>query len=161
MNRLQVDPATGFLTSDNHNSFNADMKVSWLKMARECSTQERYPSIAKLARSVGIPIHTFYDHLKQDKEFAIAWKEIISETEEMLVEHMVENGKKGNGIAGTIFWLKNRVPERWSDKPEIQSTDQFAWIKTLLSSNKQYIDADIVDTPTEIERGQTENKSTP
>jgi len=36
-----------------------------------------------------------------------------------------------------IFWLKNRKPKRWRDKPQDDNDDLMAAIRELVESNKE------------------------
>jgi hypothetical protein len=154
MNALTVDAATGFLTADNENSFDAKAKLKVLEIARACVEQEKYPRISRLCKAVGIYPQTFYNHLNQDPAFRREWDTVMIEIEELLSESLVRNAQRANGVGAAAFWLKNRMPHRWSDNPGLdQQLTDFGWIKKIgeaLSVNKPAIIAtDAVITSTQ------------
>lgn len=78
--------------------------------ARDGNTDEQ------IAKKIGINISTLYD-----------WKNKFSEISKSLkrgkevVDYEVENALLENALGGNItaqiFWLKNRRPDKWRDKP--------------------------------------------
>ena len=74
------------------------------------------------------------------------WKKQFSDISDTLkrgkevVDYMVENALFKNAIEGNvtaqIFWLKNRKPDKWRDKPEGESVkDENEIIKIELTRN--------------------------
>lgn len=74
------------------------------------------------------------------------WKKQFSDISDTLkrgkevVDYMVENALFKNAIEGNvtaqIFWLKNRKPDKWRDKPEGESVkDENEVIKIELTRN--------------------------
>ena len=76
-----------------------------------------------IADRIGISVSTLYEWKNKYKEFSDALKkgkEVIDfEVENKLLELALE----GN-ITAIIFWLKNRMPEDWRDKPRDKEADQ-------------------------------------
>lgn len=76
-----------------------------------------------IADRIGISVSTLYEWKNKYKEFSDALKkgkEVIDfEVENKLLELALE----GN-ITAIIFWLKNRMPEDWRDKPRDKETEQ-------------------------------------
>ena len=50
-------------------------------------------------------------------------------------------GVLSGDTAAQIFWLKNRMPKKWQDKPEIDSEDAMVAINALVESNKEVAQA--------------------
>ena len=71
----------------------------------------------QIAKNIGITVSTFYE-----------WKKKYSEISESLkkgkevVDYQVENALLSSALDGNItaqiFWLKNRRPDKWRDKPK-------------------------------------------
>lgn len=84
--------------------------------AREGLTDEN------IADKIGISTSTLYEWKNKYPEFAEALKE-----GKEVVDFQVENALLQNALAGNItaqiFWLKNRKPDKWRDKPEANPTD--------------------------------------
>ena len=76
-----------------------------------------------IADRIGISVSTLYEWKNKYKEFSDALKkgkEVIDfEVENKLLELALE----GN-ITAIIFWLKNRMPEDWRDKPRDREAEQ-------------------------------------
>lgn len=71
-----------------------------------------------LARKIGVAVSTYYEWRNRFPEIAEAvkkGKEIVDYEVEC---EMLKAIKAGN-VTAMIFWLKNRQPEKWRDKPEI------------------------------------------
>ena len=155
MNALTVDSATGFLTSSDHGTFDAESKIKVLQLARECVEKDRYPRISMLCKAVGIYPQTFHNHLQQDNEFRNQWESVLIEIEEMLSESLVENAKRANGVGAAAFWLKNRMSHRWSDNPGQNNLNinDIGWIKKIsdaIADTKPTViatEAEIISTP--------------
>ena len=74
-----------------------------------------------IAENMGISVSTLYE-----------WKNKYSEISESLkkgkevVDYEVENALLSSALAGNttaqIFWLKNRRPDKWRDKPHIDNS---------------------------------------
>ena len=75
----------------------------------------------QIAHNMGIAVSTLYD-----------WKNKFSEISDTLkkgkevVDYQIENALRDSALSGNvaaqIFWLKNRRPDKWRDKP-IENTD--------------------------------------
>ena len=76
----------------------------------------------QIAENMSISLSTFY-----------CWKNKYSEISESLkkgkevVDYEVENALLNSALAGNttaqIFWLKNRRPDKWRDKPPVDNTN--------------------------------------
>lgn len=150
MNALQVEPSSGFLTSDDSRNFTAEQKIMMLKMANECAAQEKMPRVSDLCKAIGTSTFSFYHHLEIDGEFKRQWDEVLNRIEDVLSASLVENAKRANGVGAAAFWLKNRRPERWSDNPsQNQINVDFSWIKKIVDAfNPKVIatEAEIIST---------------
>ena len=71
-----------------------------------------------LAKKMGISPSTLYEWKNKFPEISEALKkgkEIVDFEVENAMLKAIENGN----VTAMIFWLKNRQPEKWRDKPEI------------------------------------------
>lgn len=149
MNQHHIDPKTGFITSENRNSFTAEMKVKFLAMCQEYVDKQEYPNLNYICKMLGIHVNTFYKHKDTDDAFGEGFDEIETQIENILNRSLISNGQKANGVGASAFWLKNRKPKRWSDNPAgNQPVIDFGALKKLLDSSKSLaIDAEIVPPP--------------
>lgn len=150
MNALRVNEKTGFLESPSPNSttFDSVKKQTFLELANQQAENEESPNITKLCKKLGITLKTFYNHLREDEVFREAWDETRLKIEDALQRSLIRQGVKGSqGVTAAIFWLKNRVGERWSDGDAKTFLDVTAFQKVLVG-NQPFIDAEIVQSPT-------------
>ena len=77
----------------------------------------------EIARRIGCTTRTLYAWKAKYPEIAQALK-----NGKEVVDYVVENALLRNALAGDttaqIFWLKNRRPHMWRDKPEAKRGDQ-------------------------------------
>ncbi len=150
VNQLQIDPATGFLQSYSPGfaTFDAAKKTKFIELAQECLDRKESPKLSAICKAVGISMGSFWNHVEQDAEFKRQWDEIRFQLEDILSQSLVNLGQKANGVGAAAFWLKNRVPERWSDNPgSNQNFQDFSWIKKLadaFNGPKTVVEAEIV-----------------
>lgn len=147
VNALAVNPSTGLLESDNRRAFTSDEKLELIRLAQECIDRKEAPNLKAITAKVGVTMRTFWNHIDQDSEFRGMWDEIRFQVEDILSQSLVNLGQKANGVGACAFWLKNRVPERWSDNPQVnQFNYDIAWIKNAMNVVKSAaIDAVVVD----------------
>ena len=74
-----------------------------------------------IARNIGINVGTLYDWKKKYPEIS----ESLKKGKEV-VDAMVESALLNNALSGDttaqVFWLKNRRPEKWREKNNIEVT---------------------------------------
>lgn len=77
---------------------------------------------AQIAKNCGISTSTLYDWKNRFPEISEALKR-----KRELVDYEVENAlylnAMGGNVTAQIFWLKNRKPDKWRDKPAQENTD--------------------------------------
>ena len=71
----------------------------------------------QIAHNMGIAASTLYQWKKKYPEIMEALKK-GKEVVDYEVENALLNKALGGDTAAMIFWLKNRRPDRWRDKPE-------------------------------------------
>lgn len=153
MNKLQVNPKTGFLESPSpdHYTFSSDDKVKFIALAQTCVDRKEAPRLKAICDRIGITVRTFWNHIEQDPEFKSQWDEIRFQVEDLLENSLVALGQKANGVGAAAFWLKNKVPERWSDNPGLnQNNSDVTWIKKLAEALNPTVKPQIVATEAEI-----------
>ena len=125
--------------------YNPDMLPFVAQWAREGAIDD------EIANKLGIHVSTIYDWkkrypefseaLKQSKDFADAkveaalFKRATGYDIEVVTQEVGESAKQGSykkatkttkhfapDVTAQIFWLKNRRPDRWRDKPEDNSS---------------------------------------
>lgn len=99
---------------------------------------------AQIAHNIGINPATIYDWKNKYPEFANALKK-----GKEVVDYEVENALLKRALSGDttaqIFWLKNRKPKQWRDKPEIkEETDLLKAARELLEGVPNVIDRETV-----------------
>ena len=70
----------------------------------------------QLARRMGIAVATIYEWKKKYPEFAEAIKK-GKEVVDFEVENALLTAALDGNVTAMIFWLKNRRPDVWRDKP--------------------------------------------
>jgi hypothetical protein len=144
VNALTVNPQTGFLESvaPNFESFDSQRKQALLQLANECADRDEAPNLNEICKRIGINLRTFHRHLQVDEVFREAWDEVRLKIEDALQRSLVRQGVKGSqGITAAIFWLKNRVSERWNDGQPHISLD-LSGLKQLTPVNNGFIDVE-------------------
>ena len=73
----------------------------------------------KIAKNIGVNISTFYAWQKKHEEFS----EVLKKSKEV-ADFEVENALYKSALEGNttaqIFWLKNRMPDKWRDKQDLE-----------------------------------------
>ena len=70
-----------------------------------------------IAGKIGISLSTFYEWKKKFPEFSDALKDGKELPDYRVQNALYESALAGN-VTAQIFWLKNRRPDKWRDKPE-------------------------------------------
>ena len=94
----------------------------------------------QIAHNMGIASGTLYDWKKKFPEISKALK-----TGKEVVDYQVENALLDKALGGDttaqIFWLKNRRPDKWRDKPEAPGdSDALKKARALLEGIESAID---------------------
>lgn len=94
----------------------------------------------QIAHNVGITATTLYEWKKRFSKISEALKK-----GKEVVDYDVENALLNKALAGDttaqIFWLKNRRPDKWRDKPEVPGdSDALKKARALLEGIKSAID---------------------
>ena len=74
----------------------------------------------QISRNMGINKATIYDWKKRFADISNALKK-GKEVVDYEVENALLEKAKGGDVAAMIFWLKNRRPEKWRDKPVVDA----------------------------------------
>jgi len=75
----------------------------------------------QIAYCLGIGESTLYDKQKRDPEFLEAIKKGKAKGINTITNALYESGKGGN-VTAQIFYLKNRQPDKWSDRRQHEHT---------------------------------------
>lgn len=78
----------------------------------------------EIAVRLGISIDSFCEYQKEFPEFSETLKKTRDAVDGEVENALLQNALNGNTTA-QIFWLKNRRPYKWRDKP-IDSSDESA-----------------------------------
>ena len=76
----------------------------------------------EIAERLGIAMSTFCDYKREFSEFS----EVLKKTREAVdgeVENALLQAALGGNTTAQIFWLKNRRPKLWRDKPDESGAD--------------------------------------
>lgn len=76
-----------------------------------------------IARNLGIAVSTLCEYKKEFSEFSEVLKKTRACVDAEVENALLEKCRKGDTTA-IIFWLKNRRPKQWRDKPEAQDEEQ-------------------------------------
>lgn len=102
---------------------------------------------AQIAHNMGINIATLY----RWKNDSCTFCEVLKRTKEV-VDFEVENALYKSAMSGNttaqIFWLKNRKPKYWRDKPEVVYNEEIeddGLIKALKDSKNALISDEVND----------------
>lgn len=74
----------------------------------------------QISRNMGINKATIYDWKKRFSDISNALKK-GKEVVDYEVENALLEKAKGGDVTAMIFWLKNRRPEKWRDKPVVDA----------------------------------------
>ena len=89
----------------------------------------------QIANNMGINPSTLYDWKKKYPEISDTLKKSKD-----VVDRMVENALFRNAIEGNttaqIFWLKNRKPDKWREKPGYEDTSELNKLDAILKGLK-------------------------
>lgn len=84
-----------------------------------------------IAKKLGISRDSLYEYKKQFPDFSDLLKK-NKEYVDLQVENALLKSALNGNITAQIFWLKNRCPEKWRDKPiekECETNDEGIVIK--------------------------------
>lgn len=90
----------------------------------------------QIAKNIGIATGTLYDWKNKYPEISDALKK-GKEVADYEVENALFRNAMGGDTTAQIFWLKNRKPHKWRDRPPDNSDDAFAAIRMLVKSNEE------------------------
>ena len=84
----------------------------------------------QIAENIGITATTLYEWKNRFPEISEALKK-GKEVVDYQVENALLNKALGGDTAAQIFWLKNRRPDKWRDKP-VEKTDVDDEVKVVI-----------------------------
>jgi len=90
----------------------------------------------EIADKCGIHRDTLYAWKKNYSDISDALKK-GKEVVDIAVENALFKKAMSGDTVAMIFWLKNRKPKRWRDKPLDDNGDLMAAIRQLMESNKE------------------------
>lgn len=122
MNPLQIDPATGFLTSPSPTNygFTAEKKIHFLELATAYRKESKFPKVSLICDQLGIDIRSFERHLELDTNFKEAFDEIAKHIEYECISDMSDLRKKQPlFMFGLLRYLN---PKRWAPDAKLSIT---------------------------------------
>jgi hypothetical protein len=105
-------------------------------------------SITSACRSAHINRTSYYNALKQFPEFAEAVQKVKHVLTEIVEDSLYSSAVQGNTTA-IIFWLCNRVPERWK---HVNKVDTDNTINILMQKMVQHLEVAGIDELRQIAR---------
>ena len=114
--------------------------------ARDGLTQDQ------IAKNMGVSLSTLKIYLKNHLPIMTALKK-GKEVADYEVENVLYAKAMSGDTTAIIFWLKNRKPKKWRDRPLEDQDDAFAAIRALVKSNEE---AAKIAVQQEAGRGNTE-----
>ena len=86
----------------------------------------------QIAHNMGIAKSTLYEWKNKLPELSDALKKGKEVVDYAIVGALARKAMSGD-TAAMIFWLKNRQPEKWKDKPDVTSEKALAKLDDVLS----------------------------
>lgn len=86
----------------------------------------------EIIERLGISRSSFYEYQHKILDFSDALKETKDYVDSQVENALLQNALKGN-ITAQIFWLKNRRPAKWREKPPEEDADEDKSISVTLS----------------------------
>lgn len=77
----------------------------------------------EVIKRLGISKRSFYEYKREFSQFSHSLKESKEIVDSQVENALLQNALKGN-IVAQIFWLKNRRPDKWREKPVDNVDDQ-------------------------------------
>ena len=144
MNALVANPTTGFLESQSNygTNFTSEKKLQLLEEAERYRKETgKWPDLDSLCKAAGIQPITFERHLRQDRKFAEAWRNLTLGGKWKLESLMFDMSAKNPMYM--FGWLRKHFPEEYN--PDYKVTIQAdASISKRLLEDSQVYDAEIV-----------------
>ena len=85
----------------------------------------------QIAHNIGISQATLYEWKKQFPELSDTLKKSKDVVDRMVENALFKNAIEGNTTA-QIFWLKNRKPDKWREKPAYEYTSELGKLDDIL-----------------------------
>lgn len=89
----------------------------------------------QIAHNIGISHTTLYEWKKQFPELSDTLKKSKDVVDRMVENALFKNAIEGNTTA-QIFWLKNRKPDKWREKPAYEDTSELDKLDAILKGMK-------------------------
>lgn len=89
----------------------------------------------QIAHNIGISHATLYEWKKQFPELSDTLKKSKDVVDRMVENALFKNAIEGNTTA-QIFWLKNRKPDKWREKPAYEDTSELDKLDAILKGMK-------------------------
>lgn len=89
----------------------------------------------QIAHNIGISQATLYEWKKQFPELSDTLKKSKDVVDRMVENALFKNAIEGNTTA-QIFWLKNRKPDKWREKPGYEDTSELDKLDAILKGLK-------------------------
>lgn len=89
----------------------------------------------QIAENIGIRRETLYDWKKKYPNISNVLKKSKDVADRMVENALFQNAMDGN-ITAQIFWLKNRKPDKWRDKPSYEDTSELDKLDAILKGLK-------------------------
>ncbi len=87
----------------------------------------------EVAKRLDISRDSLYEYKKQFPDFSDLLKKNKEYVDSQVENALLKSALNGN-ITAQIFWLKNRRPELWRDKPTHQEEDQASKLDDLIAA---------------------------
>ena len=91
---------------------------------------------AEIAERIGISLSALREWKKKYPDISEAFRKGKDPVDIKVENALLENAISGS-ITAQIFWLKNRKPAVWQDKPRPPETDRMMIVKSLTAANER------------------------
>lgn len=96
-----------------------------------CAGLARGASPTKVAKAIGIARSTAYYQRGIDREFRDAWEEALERAADLHEDALNELSVKTRNVGAVIFQLKNRRPDKWKDRHEVEQYRETRYVHEL------------------------------
>ena len=106
-------------------------KMTPAKKRAFCKAIANGASPTKAARALGVARSTVYYQRSIDPDFDTAWVEALEQAADLHEDALHELSVKTRNVGAVIFQLKNRRPDKWKDRHEVEQHQETRYVHDL------------------------------
>ena len=134
---------------------NKKRKLRKKKFLEALASEKILGNVTIALKVTGLNRVTIYSYKKLDEKFSDKWDHIVVDSGETLAdeaEHGLRKGILSGNMTAIIFTLKNKRPEKWSDRKVIDTPDgkpipvsmpkTEKWLRKLVENERSKVNKD-------------------